>query len=240
MIASSIIGFAPAVLLLFILLRRYEEFFKEKKIFQAFAGGMILGMVFTIAHMVSDDFLLSALDLSFIGFVILFAAFEEGAKLVILNWPKLQLKHETVYYGAALGLGIGSMAIIAISFKVFMDSSSAIGNPLTILGLVVLSFNFCLLHSATGVIIGYGSAKGEGFKWFFRATVLHASYNLVLLPFMWGIEGALYGSLLVATLVALGIFLFVLRDLMPEAVPPDMQRKRRRDVRKKIREERNQ
>jgi RsiW-degrading membrane proteinase PrsW (M82 family) len=239
MIASSIIGFAPAVFLLFILLRRYEEFFKEKKIFQAFAGGMILGMIFTIAHMASDDFLLSALDLSFIGFVILFAAFEEGAKLVILNLPRLQLKHETVYYGAALGLGIGSMAIIAISFKVFLDDPSAIGNPLTILGLVVLSFNFSLLHSATGVIIGYGSAKGEGMKWFFRAAVLHAAYNLVLLPFMWGIEGALFGSLFVATLVALGLFLFVLRDLMPDAVPPEMQKKRRREVRRRAREERD-
>ena len=240
MIVSSIIGFAPAIFLLFILLRRYEEFFKESKIFQAFAAGMILGMIFTVAHLVSDDFLLSALDLSIIGFVILFAAFEEGAKLVILNFPRLQLKHETVYYGAALGLGIGSMAIIAISVKVFLTSPEDITNPLTVIGLIVLSFNFSLLHSATGVIIGYGSAKGEGMKWYFRATVLHAAYNLVLLPFMWGVPGALYGSLFVSTLIALGLFIFVLRDLMPEAVPADMQKKRRRELRKKIREERGE
>ena len=45
MLVSSIIGFVPAILLLFILLRRYEEFFKESKIFQAFAAGMVIGMV---------------------------------------------------------------------------------------------------------------------------------------------------------------------------------------------------
>jgi hypothetical protein len=240
MIVSSIIGFAPAVFLLFILLRRYEEFFKESKIFQAFAAGMILGMIFTVAHMASDDFLLAALDLSIIGFVILFAAFEEGAKLVILNWPKLQLKHETVYYGAALGLGIGSMAIIAISFKVFLSAPEAITNPLTVIGLIVLSFNFSLLHSATGVIIGFGSTRGEGMKWYFRAAILHAAYNLVLLPFMWGVPVALYGSLIVSTMVAAGLFLFVLRDILPEAVPSDMLKKRRREHRKKVREERGE
>ncbi|UCE75136.1 MAG: hypothetical protein JSV56_05375, partial [Methanomassiliicoccales archaeon] len=134
MAVSSVIGFAPAVLLLFILLRRYEEFLKEKRIFQTFAVGMILGMVITVFHMVSDDFILSALDLSFLVFVMLFPLFEGLVKLVILNMPRLQLKHETVYYGAALGLGIGSMAIIAISFRVFLDSPESMGDPLTVVG----------------------------------------------------------------------------------------------------------
>jgi hypothetical protein len=235
MILSSIIGFTPAVFLLFLLLRRYEVFFKEKKIFQAFAGGMVLGMIFTVSHMASDEFLLSALDLSILGYVILFAAFEVLAKHVILNFPRFQLKHETVYYGAALGLGIGSMAIIAISFRVFLDSPDSVGNPITLLGLIVLSFNYSLLHGATGVIVGYGSAKGESRHWTVRAFLLHASYNFILLPFMWGIPGALYGSLLVATAVAVGMFYFVLKGLMPMAVPQDMQRKRRRELRKQAR-----
>lgn len=239
MIASSIIGFVPAVLLLFILLRRYEEFFKESKIFQAFAAGMVLGMFFTVVHMAFDGQILEYIDLSILGFVILFPLFEQSVKLVILNFPRLQLKHQTVYYGAAMGLGIGSMAIIAISFKFFLDYPDSLGNPLQVLLFVILSFNFSLLHSATGIIIGYGSSKGYAMRWFFRAFLLHASYNFTLLPFMWNIAGALYGSLLVATMIAVVIFFYVLRDLMPEAVPPDMMRKRRREHRKKAREKRS-
>jgi hypothetical protein len=239
MIVSSIIGFVPAVLLLYILLRRYEEFFKESKIFQAFAAGMIIGMVFTAAHMAFDDQVLEFLDLSILGFVILFPMFEQSTKLVILNYPKLQLKHQTVYYGAALGLGIGSMAIIAISFKFFLDFPEALGNPFQIMLFVILSFNYSLLHSATGIIIGYGSAKGYAMRWFYKAFLLHAAYNFTLLPLMWQIPGAIYGSLLVATMIAVIVFMYVLRDLMPEAVPPEMMRKRRRDHRKRVREERS-
>ncbi len=238
MTVSSVIGFAPAILILYILLRRYEGFFKEKYIFIFFAVGLVMGMIITVFHLVSDDFVLSHLDLSLLVFVFLFALFEEAAKLVILNMPRFQLKHETVYHGAGLGLGVGSMAIVAISFKVFMDDSDAFGNALTMIGLVVLSFNFCLLHSATGVMIGYGSAKGEVFRLFTRAFLFHAVYNLLLLPFMWSIEGAMYGSLFVATLFSVGLFWYVLSGLMPEAVPPDMQKRRRREVRKRVREKR--
>jgi hypothetical protein len=238
MTLSSVIGFVPAILILYILLRRYEGFFKEKYIFLSFAVGLILGMIITVFHLVSDDFILSHLDLSLLVFVLLFALFEEAAKLVILNMPRLQLKYDTVYYGAGLGLGVGSMAIVAISFKVFMDDPNAFGNLLTITGLVVLSFNFSLLHSATGVMIGYGCAKKEVVHFFSRAFLFHAVYNLLLLPFMWSIEGAMYASLFVATLYTVGLFWYVLSGLMPEAVPPEMQKKRRRELRKRVREER--
>lgn len=238
MTLSSVIGFVPAILIFYILLRRYEGFFKEKYIFISFAVGLVLGMIITVFHLVSDDFVLAHLDLSLLVFVGLFALFEEAAKLVILNMPRLQLKHDTVYYGSGLGLGVGSMAIVAISFKVFMDDPNAFGNVLTITGLVVLSFNFSLLHGATGVMIGYGCAKGEVLHFFIRAFIFHAVYNLLLLPFMWGIDVAMYGSLFVATLFTVGLFWYVLSGLMPEAVPPDMQKKKRRELRKMARESR--
>jgi hypothetical protein len=234
MMVSSIIGFVPAVLLLYILLRRYEEYIGDKNIFLAFAVGLIVGMIITVFHMVSDDFILSHLDLSFIVYVVLFALFEELAKLVILNLPRLHLKYETTYYGAGLGLGIGSMAIIAISFKLFFDDPSAFGNPWTLIGLVILSFNFSLLHSSTGVMVGYGCAKGDVFYYFVRAVIAHAVYNLFLLPFMWGVVA--YGSLFLATVFAIFLFWYVLKEIMPNAVPADMQKKKRRDVRKRVRE----
>jgi hypothetical protein len=132
MAVSSVIGFAPAILLLYILLRQYETFFTERNIFLALAGGMVLGMVITVFHLASDDLLLDFLDLSLIVYVLLFALFEELAKLIILNYPKLAGKHYTVYYGATLGLGVGSMAIIAISYKLFLDFPDALGNPVTV------------------------------------------------------------------------------------------------------------
>lgn len=229
MTVSGVIGFAPAIFLLYILLRRYEGLFEEKYVFISFGVGMVLGMIITVFHLISEY--------SLLVFVVLFPLLEELAKLVILNMPRLKLKHETVYYGAGLGLGIGSMAIIAIAFKVFTEYPETLGNPQTYFDLVLLSFNFCLLHSATGVMIGYGSAKGEVPNFFLRAFLFHAAYNLFFLIYMVSGEVLKYAPLFIATLFAVGLFWYVLRGLMPEAVPPDMQKKRRRDIRKRVREE---
>ena len=230
MTASSVIGFVPAILLLYILLRRYEGFFNERNLFISFAGGMVLGMIITVFHMLSEY--------SILVFVVLFPLFEELAKFVILNMPKLVLKHETVYYGAALGLGAGSMSIIAIAFKVFSDYPETLGNAQTYFDLVLLSFNFCLLNGATGIMIGFGSAKGEMFYYFLRAFILHAVHSLFFLLYMWS-EGAMkYTPLIGATMIAYGVFWYVLRDLLPQAVPPEMKKKRRREARKRARKAR--
>ncbi len=230
MAVSSIIGFSPAILLLYILLRRYEEYFAGRNLFLFFALGMVIGMIITVFHMVSPFTLLV--------FVILFPIFEESAKLVILNWPKLKGKQDTVYYGAALGLGIGSMAIIAIAFSVFMDYPETLGNPQTYFDLILLSFNFSLLQGATGVMVGYGCAKNEVMKFFLRAIIIHAVYNLFFLIYSITEGSMKYGPLFIATIFAAGVFYYVLIDLLPQAVPSDMLKKKRREARRKVREKR--
>ncbi len=230
MAVSSIIGFIPAILLLYILLRRYEEYFAGRNLFLFFALGMVLGMIITVFQMVSP--------LTLLVFVILFPIFEESVKLVILNWPKLKGKQETVYFGAALGLGIGSMAIIAIAFSVFMDHPETLGNPQTYFDLVLLSFNFSLLQGATGVMIGYGCAKNEVTRYFLRAYVVHAIYNLFFLIYSITEGSMKYGPLFIATILAVGLFYYVLSELLPKAVPQDMLKKRRREARRRVREKR--
>lgn len=240
MAVTSVIGFAPAILLLYLLLRQYETHFAERNIFLALAGGMILGMVITVFHLASDDMILSYPDLTIIGYVILFPLFEELAKLIILNYPKLAGKHYTVYYGAALGLGVGSMSIIAISYSLFLDSPELMGNPLTVGVLVLLSFNYSLLNGSTGVIIGYGCAQYRLSYYFIWAFLAHALFNLMMLPFLWGLDTAEYGSLFLISLLTVSLFWYVLKNLMPAAVPPEMQKRHRREARRKVRQRRNQ
>ncbi|UCE37576.1 MAG: hypothetical protein JSW00_19335 [Thermoplasmata archaeon] len=230
MSVASVIGFAPAILLLYILLRRYEEFFAGKNIFLTFAVGMVLGMIITVLHML--------IEYTFVILVILLPFFEELAKLVILNYPRLKGKHETVYFGAGLGLGIGSMAIIAIAFSVFSAHPETLGNPQTYFDLVVLSFNFSLLNGAMGVMIGYGCAKNEVANYFIRAYILHAIYNLFFLIYISSEGGLKYGPLFIATVLAIGLFWYVLRELMPKSVSPEMMKKRRREARRRQREQR--
>jgi heme exporter protein D len=210
-----------------VILRRYEGFFKEGKVFLFFLGGMMLGLVIAVIHMLGGQTLL---------ILVLFAVFEESAKLIILNMPRFHLKYYTVYYGAGLGLGIGSMQIVAIAFNTFMGDPSAFGNALTIFGFIVLSFNFCLLHSSTGIVIGYGCAKGKVYNYFIRALVFHGIYSVVLFFFLWTGGGVKYAWLFVATVIALGMLFYVMRELLPKAVPQEMLQKKRREARRRARE----
>ncbi len=227
MAVSSFIGFAPAIFLFYVILRQYEGFFKEGKVFLFFLGGMMLGLVIAVFHMYGGETLLV---------LVLFGVFEESVKLIILNMPRFHLKYYTVYYGAGLGLGIGSMQIVAISFKTFMGDPSSFGNALTLIGFIVLSFNFCLLHSSTGVMIGYGCAKEKVLNYFFRAVIFHGIYSVVLFFFLWTSGGLKYAWLLVATVIAVGMLFYVMRELLPKAVPQEMLQKKRREARRRARE----
>lgn len=228
MTVASIIGFVPAVFLLYILLKRYEGLFNERHVFFIFAGGLVAGMVITVLNMFTD--------LSILVFVILLPLFEELAKLIILNFPKFKLKHETVYLGAGLGLGIGSMAIVAIAFRFFSEHPETMTNPQTYFDLLMLSFNFSLLNGATGVIIGYGCSKAEEFNYFIKAFFVHAIYNAFFLIYLLSGPVMKYAPLFFATVFAAGMFWYVLRGLLPDAVPPEMKQKRRREMRKRTRE----
>jgi hypothetical protein len=85
-------------------------------------------------------------------------------------------------------------------------------------------------------MIGFGSAKHLIMNYFLRATILHMFYNVFYFIYTITEGNMKYGPLLIASLIAFGIFLYVLRQLLPDAVPPEMMRKKRRDRRKKVRE----
>ena len=100
--AALFLGIIPALFLMFLCLKGYDGYYKDKSIFLTFIAGIILGVIAAVVRLrINAEPLV-------IVFLILYAFFEQLFKTIILNIRRLQLKKETVIYGLSLGLGFGS------------------------------------------------------------------------------------------------------------------------------------
>lgn len=169
--ASLFLGIIPALILLYICLKGYEEHYKDKTIFLTFVIGIILGFASAIVRLF---FLFLPLV---IVVIILLAFFEQLSKTIILNVGRLQLKKETTIYGLSLGLGFGSVftpfLVIAVSASIQGDVYAA---SLTAIG----SLGIILFHGATGAYIGYGIYTGKMLKYLLTAIIIQLPFNVIV------------------------------------------------------------
>ncbi|MFH1101902.1 MAG: protease PrsW [Methanobacteriota archaeon] len=141
--ASLILGIIPALLLMYISLKGYENLYKEKTIFLTFIVGIIIGVISIIIEIVSIGV--------GIFFIVLFPVLEQLIKTIVLNLRRFHAKKETVIYGFTLGLGFGT-----ISTPFFLITAGTIQNYFSLVFIFIGSLGMILLQSATGIVIGYG------------------------------------------------------------------------------------
>jgi hypothetical protein len=188
-LAAGILGFGPAMTLLFFTLRNYtypkveKPFFDDRKLFAFFALGVVLGMLIyafeTWGQVISSSYTILLLIMGF-------ALMEELMKLVILNFPRFQKKVDTAFYGLSMGLGIAATYTFA-SVYVFLND---IGGKPQIADLVVasmLGLLFVLLHGSTTTLIGIGVARGDVNGYFPEALLIHIGFALMYESFFAGL-----------------------------------------------------
>lgn len=159
--ASLFLGIIPALILLYISLKGYEGYYKDKFIFLSFVAGIIAGFISVLLETYTRDI--------GIFFIILFPIIEQLFKTIILNIGKLQRIKDTVVYGLSLGLGFGSI------FTPFSMITSNIqpGDSYLLVLVIIGSIGIILFHGATGTLIGYGIYSGNLLKYFILAVLLH-------------------------------------------------------------------
>jgi len=182
LLAAGIIGFTPAVVLLYYTLKDYtypkveKPFFDDRKAFGLFAIGLIVGTIFSAVE--------SWFSLKVVMVALTLALMEELVKLVILNLPRFQGKLDTSFYGTTLGLGIGA----TMGFGAFYSTKIILGSldPMSIVILIIIAFQFIFLHGSTGTALGIGVARRMLAPYFARAALVHIAYNLLMIPFFSG------------------------------------------------------
>jgi len=210
--ASLFLGIIPALVLLFIGLKGYDEFYKEKNIFLTFVIGIILGFIAALIEL----FTLTVGVL----IIILFPILEQILKTMILNVGKLHGKRETVIYGLSLGLGFGSIFTPVSIILANIQTESIILLASIILG----SIGIILVHGATGLIIGYGVYNGKLMKNFVFVLILHIPVTAWF--FLTGIY-KLEHLQVYLVLYGLIIYWYTTKKIMPQILNRNQRRKRK-------------
>ena len=208
--ASLFLGIIPALILLYLSLKNYENYYKEEKIFLTFVIGIIAGFIAALIEI----FTIQAGILT----IILFPILEQIIKTMILNIRRLQGKKETVIYGLSLGLGFGS-----IFTPVSLILSNIQTESLTLILSIIGSLGIILFHGGTGIIIGYGVYTGKILKYYIVTILLHIPLTLFFyLTGVYGLE-QFQISLIFYGLI---IYWYVTKKIMPQILTSTQRRKR--------------
>ena len=160
--ALLFVGIIPALVLLFISLKGYDGYYKDKGIFITFIAGIIIGVITVIFEAYTATV--------GIYFIILFPILEQLFKTIILNIGRLHGKKETPIYGLSLGLGFGSIFIPSSIILLIVQGSY---DNITLLYSLLGALGIILIHAATGVCIGYGVYSLKLPKYLLFAIILY-------------------------------------------------------------------
>jgi hypothetical protein len=208
---SLFIGIIPALIILYIGLKGYEGYFKDKLIFLTFIVGIILGFISAVIELFTRD-------IGLITYIILFPVLEQLSKTIVLNLGRFQEKQETTIYGLSLGLGFGS---------VFTPAAIIMGNfqeiNVAFIAAIVGSFGIILVHAATGAIIGYGVYSQKLPTHLTFAILLQIPITTVI-----GVTNLFSISYLQISLVVYGIIMYwyATKKIMPRILKESQRRKR--------------
>lgn len=242
MLLGSLIGFAPAILLIWFSLHKYSypyvegSLFEDRRVFFMLAVGMVVGsLIFVLELMLYPLFLFSdGIDfvLFLLIFVLAFPFLEDMAKFIILNFKGYRGRFDSVFYGVSLGAGYSATAIIGYIVIDLGRTPGAIA-PQTWLGLVFFSAATCLIHVSVGASLGSATGRNMGMKGIMPAILPHILFNLLMLP--WFVYSQIWYSLIIALPVAALTFWGVHSRTIPESLPREIQRELRRDARRRVR-----
>ncbi len=188
-LAAGIIGFGPAMALLYFTLRNYtfpkveKPFFDDRKLFAFFALGVVLGMLVYAFELYGNTI---SSSYTVLLLIIGFGVMEELMKLIILNFPRFQRKIDTAFYGLSMGLGIAATYTFA-SVYVFLRDVGADIQAVDVIIAALLGLLFVLLHGSTTTLIGIGVARGDVAGYFPEALLIHVGFGLFYESFFAGI-----------------------------------------------------
>lgn len=251
LILAGLGSLVPALLVLFVSYGAYDGHFRDNILFLFLMGGFVAGMAFAFFECLLILPVCSGTGggnpLFIIGMVMLgIPILESLLKLVVLNRRQFQGERTTLFYGGAFGLGFAAMLVLfksqrEVPLLMYADLGVVLGAPARLFEFLALGLALLLAHFATGIMVGEGVRTRR-----LPGAVLFAVLALAPLQFLAfeftanlragrGSEGFLYAPLMLAYTIVLAWYAHA--KLLPNALPPDAKRQRRRLLRREAREE---
>ena len=171
--SSLFLGVIPALIIMYISLKGYEGYYKDKTMFLTFVAGIIMGFIVAFVQ-----YFTLSLHIIFITILaVILAFFSQLFKTIVLNLPRFHRKSETPIYGLSLGLGFGS----SFTPSMIIATAATLTDNVYILTLIIIgSIGIILFHGATGAYIGFGVFKGKLTRFLIISILLQIPFNIFL------------------------------------------------------------
>ncbi|MCQ2084716.1 MAG: hypothetical protein MJZ21_01050 [archaeon] len=204
---AVIMAFAPALLMMYLLLRPYTypateyPYFSDPSFFILFAGGLIAGTIL---------FLVYSFIASNIITVIVYALVQVMAVVVVMNLKRYRGKSDSIFYGFGFGLGAGATTGTGLIYW-FANSAELLGSSLDIPDfalLFVLSLAMINQFSAVGITVGEGIARHLPMQYAVQAMIYNFIFWVVFSIALLNSDSMFY--LAAATFMCLAISLMYL------------------------------
>lgn len=175
-------GIVPAMATLYILLKEFQPFYEEKRLFRAFFLGMAVGLLITIGEFfvgpkpeAQEGGPWAALAV----YAALFALLEVGAFAVVLNSRRYRAKRDTPYYAVGFGLGFGATNVLFLVGNLVTRLQTRPAGVAEAVFLAVIGLYFIgsiLVHAAVGAWVGLGTSRGPLFPNLALAALVRTGY----------------------------------------------------------------
>ena len=181
---AMVLGIGPALALMYLVVRNYtypkveQPFFSDPAFFGLFIVGLVEGSLLSMALAI---FRFASNPI----YMVLFAAVELMAMLVVMNLRRFRGKSDSVFYGYAIGLGMSSGLATGICFFIANAIEHFDASAVTI---VVISVSLALILGACGTNVGEGIARNLPMQYLLQGLILLIAYNLLFTVVLQGGE----------------------------------------------------
>jgi RsiW-degrading membrane proteinase PrsW (M82 family) len=243
---SGIIGFGPALFLIWFSMRKYSypylegSVFEDRRVFFMLAVGMVFGTVLVTLERFLYPWFSYDEGIYFLFFILIFVIgfvfLEDLAKFVVLNWKGYQGRFDSVFYGISFGAGFAATAMVGYIY-VGLNQTDVTTTASEWSGLVLLSICVSLIHATVGANLGYATAKNYGLRGIPMAILPHIIFNLLM--FLWFL-GYPYTWVFLAIGTPLciyffrGVYLYTIPAILPEEIVKEIRRKSRGPQRRRV------
>ena len=231
---AMVLGIGPALALMWIIMRKYtypaveQPFFSDATFFMLFFAGLVIGSVL-FAAMIMFQFASNMI------YMVLFAAIQVMAMIVVMNLKRFRGKSDSVFYGYGLGLGMSCGMSMGICYTI-TSLIDDIDVDASIIILVIIAVSLSMMIGACGCTIGEGIARHRLQEYIFKALLFMVAFNLMFYSVLrTGNDGgiAFYGSAILMVVLSAGYFYYTM-ELRLRGVIRDvlrMEGKKRNDFR---------
>jgi len=238
LLLAGLMGIGPGLLVLLVSYSPYDGHFRDNVLFLFFMGGIFAGMAvafFELLLLLPNDTLYRA-GMVLVGVPIV----EQLLKLVVLNRKNYRGDRATLFYGGSFGLGFATMVVLFTARNIRLDRYAdplvLFADPWRALAFLFVATSILMFHFAAGIIVGDGvrtqrlvPAVGKSIAAMVPLQFLVFEFSQIVAQGR-DSEGAIYLPFMLA--YALVLAWWAHTRVLPNALPPNAQRKRRRTIRR--------